>query len=394
MSFKEFQRHATVSLGVLGGSTGLTAGAPQTMGAVRMVPLLRASVPGDLRIDRRVYGGYGIVSLDGAPEDPNLVYSGYIPQGFIVTYSSDASALSHQQTIFSKKHHKAPVTMHHRLVKGEKTEDEKTSRFRMLPLDLAMDGYLAHQFGGPSILWSDYSDRAQRFGLSPGYEKTYSAACVRGMREALSTFEVHDAQVGVMVFVAEALSTVFVVSHPDDYRTLHTTLLEDFVGDLIARYAFFYSDVPPAASNLEPARVHSLEDLRTEASRVRADWAEYGALLASGLDAARVDVERVRDMGPFTLERFLPQFNPEIECHIGERIVRTDGSLEYLKTFRLSQAQIRRGYLLQKLADASWHVGLAATSLNCSKQDLVQRLVTAGFGFLFNGTLLQGLDKP
>ncbi len=39
-------------------------------------------------------------------------------------------------------------------------------------------------------------------------------------------------------------------------------------------------------------------------------------------------------------------FYPNEECHIGERIVREDGTLEYLKTFRLSAAQVRRAYQL------------------------------------------------
>ena len=37
------------------------------------------------------------------------------------------------------------------------------------------------------------------------------------------------------------------------------------------------------------------------------------------------------------------------ENHIGELIRRDDGSIEYLKTFRLSDVQARRAHLLQQL---------------------------------------------
>ncbi len=390
MSFKPFKRHGTVEL-TLG---GLRIGSPQTMGSIRMVPLLRDGAPGDLRIDRRAYGNaLGIVSLDGKPDDPNLVYFGYVPQGFVMSYTNDMSAPARDTTKSTPS--KTPTVMHHhRLVKGEKALAVGTERFRMLPLDLAMDGYLADHFAGPETWWSEYSERVRRFGMSPRVEHTMRMQWVRGMRDAVATFEVHAAQVGVMVYVADALATVFVVSHPEDYRTLHGTLLEDFVGDLLVRYAFFYDDLPYAIANVDPQRVGSLDDLRAEATRVREEWRELGVLLGSGLAGARVDVERVRDMGPFTLERFLPEFDESRECHIGERIVRKDGTLEYMKTFRLSLAQTRRGYLLKMLAQADWHVDNAAAAMGCTRKILLERLVKAGFGHMLNAAVLQELSKP
>jgi len=35
-------------------------------------------------------------------------------------------------------------------------------------------------------------------------------------------------------------------------------------------------------------------------------------------------------MRTFSLERFVPVFDPDVECHLGERMVREDGTLEYL----------------------------------------------------------------
>ena len=48
---------------------------------------------------------------------------------------------------------------------------------------------------------------------------------------------------------------------------------------------------------------------------------------------------------------------------MGEAIVRDNGRLEYLKTYRLSAAQTRRAYLLQLLAEADWHLDTAAEGL-------------------------------
>jgi len=82
-----------------------------------------------------------------------------------------------------------------------------------------------------------------------------------------------------------------------------------------------------------------------------------------------------------------------VECHIGERIVREDGTLEYLKTYRLSAAQVRRAYLLEQLAAAEWNMQRAAAALRCTEKDLAQRLVSAGFGFLLKASVLLALPR-
>jgi hypothetical protein len=82
-----------------------------------------------------------------------------------------------------------------------------------------------------------------------------------------------------------------------------------------------------------------------------------------------------------------------MECHLGERIVRADGTLEYLKTYRLSAAQVRRAYLLEQLAAAEWNMAQAAASLRCSVTELAQRLVGVGFGYLLKPAVLQSLPR-
>lgn len=389
---------------------GLRIGAPQTLGAVRLVPLVRErfvtlgsraagatavanDAVRDLRISARAYGeAIAAVSVGrSGPDEPGLRYASFIPHGFVVSYTADGSPVAAQGAQLEpdgKARH--GVRLLHRMVKREAGEGA-TSRFRMLPLHLAMEGFLALQFNAPDILWSEYSQQAASHGLDPRTERAVHGTWLPGLEEAVRTFEIVDAQVGVLVYVADALACAFVVPHPDDYRALHRSLLEDFFGALMAHYAILYPHSPPVHAPLDGRGAETLDELAARVARVRDEWATYGALLASGLVGRTVKVERVRRMAPFSLERFVPIFDPEVECHIGERIVRDDGTLEYLKTFRLSAAQIRRAYLLQQLAAADWHLERAAELLRTTPRDLAQRLVSAGFGYLIKPDVLAAL---
>ncbi|HEX4422826.1 MAG TPA: hypothetical protein VH165_33150 [Kofleriaceae bacterium] len=409
---RESFRHTTQSRLEL---AGLQIGAPQTMGTVRMVPLVRdrfLAVPGtgagagaggadnapqDLRIAARDYrGAYAVVEVGGGtPDGPGLKYMSFVPHGFIVSYTEDGSPVAAQGASFgpAEETRKRPfVRLMHRMVHREDGEGA-TARFRMLPLHLAMEGFLALHFNGPNLLWSQYSETALRSGLDPRVERSIRGAWLPGLEEAVRTFEILHAQVGVMVFVADALAAAFVVPHPDDYRRLHRTLLDDIFGELLLHYAILYPDAAPVHAPLDGAGVKTLRDLQLRVARVRADWRTYGELLSAGLFGRAVMVEQVRDMGPFRLERFVPTFDPSVECHIGERIVRDDGSLEYLKTYRLSAIQVKRAYLLQQLAAAQWSLDGLAQTLGCKVAELIVRLTNAGFGYLLKPTVLHALPN-
>ena len=73
-------------------------------------------------------------------------------------------------------------------------------------MHLAMEGFLALQFGGPDVAWSEYSQRALSFGLSPRREMAVPGEAIRGLNDALRFFEIHDDQVGALVFTADALA--------------------------------------------------------------------------------------------------------------------------------------------------------------------------------------------
>ncbi|MFI5629491.1 ARPP-2 domain-containing protein [Streptomyces sp. NPDC051664] len=55
------------------------------------------------------------------------------------------------------------------------------------------------------------------------------------------------------------------------------------------------------------------------------------------------------------------------------------GQVAYLKTFRLSDAPVRRGYLLHTLADADRQLAAAAAALGTTADELGRRIRAAGF---------------
>ena len=389
---------------------GLEFAPAQTWGAIRLVPLVRPAVQGDLRLALRSYDeDFTIARLDGRPGGPGHGYVSFVPHALVVSWSDDGypvagfgasmRKIEPADDLKSAADRKAQSDRRVREERRAAARDggsigrvarivhrmakrESDHRLRILPLHLAMEGFLALHFGGPEIAWETYSQKAIRRGLSPRTETSIPGAAIAGMEDALRVFEIHDRQTGVMVFVADALASVFVLPHPDDYRALHRSLLEDFFGELLYRYGLLYPDVAPARAILDDSHVRILSDLRVSVAQMRADWAEFATVLANGALGRAVSVEDVRRLGPFSLERFSTSFELHQENHIGERIVREDGTVEYMKTFRLSDAQARRAHLLSVLAAHEWSLSDAAHALGGSRDDLVKRLENAGFGYL------------
>ena len=115
--------------------------------------------------------------------------------------------------------------------------------------------------------------------------------------------------------------------------------------------------------------------------------------MAHDLLGHTVRSERVYTAGPFTLQRFVTDLSLNGDNHMGEAIVRDDGRLEYLKTYRLSAAQTRRAYLLQLLSEAEWHLDTASERLHVTRDDFVLRLEKAGFGYLLTGEVRDAARK-
>ncbi|POM23699.1 hypothetical protein BTM25_23200 [Actinomadura rubteroloni] len=373
--------------------TGLTTGPAQTRGSLRLVPLLRDKPVHGLRLDRRAHHEDIVDVGDGT------YYASYIPHAYVLRWTGDdqASAAYGTRLAAAKADRERPARIP---VRATRRMARRTGRdrLRFLPLHLAVEGYLALHFGGPEILWDEWSRRAVARGLSPREEAAYLGRSVPGLDDALRVFEIHPGQCGVAVYVADALASVFVVPHPHDYRALHPTLVEDLYGELVHRYAA--AGLPAAALTdpIDPASVSSLADLRAQAGLRRRRWAEFhdetmaaGLLDQDGLTwetVQHLDVRGVPEAPSYSLARFLPPFVPRRENHIGEAILDRDGRVAYLKTFRLSETQVRRGFLLRTLAAHGWRLADAAAALGQRESELAMRLNSLGFGTLLHQHVL------
>ncbi|QLE56619.1 hypothetical protein [Nostoc sp. TCL26-01] len=365
---------------------GLQIAPSQIQGSVRIVPLLRQQVRGDLRLLRRAYDeDIAIVSLEGKITEPGMKYLSYIPHGLVMSWSDDGSPVASFGGQILKPDGKnlhspyASVRLIHRMAKRE-----SSNQLRFLPLHLAMEGFLSLFFSGPDIAWSEYSQYALSYGLGCRYETSFSGRYIAGLADALRVFEIHENQVGVLVFVAETLASAFVVPTPEDYLALHNSLLEDFYGELIYQYSLLHDTPLPMDVSIDESQIHSLADLSSAIAKMRTDWASFQGFMAEGLLQSQLQSQRVYTAGPFQLQRFITNLNPKQENHLGEAIVRDNGELEYLKTYRLSAAQTRRVYLLSQLATYNWNLDATAKAFGQTRDELVSRLETSGFGYLLN----------
>ncbi|MGV9313476.1 ARPP-2 domain-containing protein [Streptomyces sp. NPDC003691] len=384
--------------------TGLTTGPAQVWGGIRLVPLLRDAPVAGLRLHRDLRG------TDGAQEEAEE-YEGpcggvsYVPHAFVADWSGGGGPGASYGTRLGPGGGPAepvriPVSAHRRPVRrlrdsgrrGPRRPSRASDRLRFLPLQVALAGYLSLHFRGPSVAWDEWSRSAVRNGLSPREEAAYTGTSVPGLGEALRIFEIHPRQCGVLLYAADALAAAFVVPHPADYRALHGTLVEDLYGELVYQYAYFARPVPAFEARLGDGRhLRSLADLRAAARNAEAAWRrDHDTVLAAGLLTGGYRFERVYTMDGFTVQRFLPGFEPGREQHIGELIRDHKGRTAYLKTFRLSEAQVRRGHLLDALHREDWHPERTAAALGTTAEELVRRITSAGFASL----LKHGAQRP
>lgn len=364
--------------------TGLRPAPAQQWGGVRMIPLLRDDVRDDLRLAAAKQRADAVALNDGT------TYHAFMPHAFVAAFTGDGHPVATVGADLRARAAKQPArttTVVHRMAKREGDD-----LLRFIPLHLAMEGFLALHFGGPDVAWTEYSREALARGLSPRSERTVPGLWLAGLADALRVFEIHRAQVGLLVYVADAFASAFVVPHPGDYRELHRSLLSDFYGELLYQYGLLYQDVQSLDLRIDPAAVRSLADLRAAVAAGRREWSDHTALMTAGLLESPTTWQTVHRAGPFRLTRFLGELHPDREGHIGEAILRDgDGAVEYLKTFRLSSAQTRRAYLLQRLAAHDWHIGRTAASLGDTLPNFIVRLRNAGFGYLLKPHLLRGL---
>ncbi len=360
---------------------GLRAAPSQVCGAFRLVPLIRENVCDDVRIYSDKYeDAWSRVKVDS-----KFSYWSFIPHGMLLSWGEDVASPA---TLGAQMRKATPektttkwgtVQTFHKMAKSV-----GTNALRFLPLHLSMEYFLGLCFGGPKIRWPEYSSYVKRYGLGFRIEFVADGRSLYKFDEALRQFEIHEGQVGVLIYTAEELASAFVVPTPGDYRRMHDSLIMDFYGQLIYQYAILFSAQKlNAVINVDSAK--SVNDLRSALMAARAEWAEFSTkCMAEHLVGREIQVQPVFEPPGLRLQRFMTELDLNRTNTIGERLLREDGEVLYLKTYRLDADQAKRAWWLQNLAANDWHLQQTATALRMTLRDLVCGLEASGFAYLLS----------
>jgi len=368
--------------------SGFERAPSQTLGAIRLIPLLKRGARDDLRIGiQKSVADLHFVTLRGQTLSPKSGYISYIPHAFVFSWGEGRDRVSnhpYRTTLGGEDFvsRDGVVGVFDKLVK------KRDRQLRLLPLHFAMEGFLNLFVKGPQVAYNEYATEVFTQGLSPRMEQATQGSAIHRLEEALSVFELYPDQVGVALCVGESLASLFIVSHPDDYRALHSTLLRDFFSDHLYHYGLLHPALE-VKSTLNATSINSIDDLEGALAELYADQASFQDILLKELNDATLYPETVQKMGPFRLQRFHTGLQALGAHHIGEVITREDGSWEYLKTYRLSKAQAKRVYLLQSLAQHDWDLDRTAEFFNQSKLQLTLRIERAGFGYILKPHVLE-----
>jgi hypothetical protein len=349
---------------------GLETRPGQVWGAVRIVPLVRNAPVEGLRMH------------PGALPDTDLPRNGcwYVPHGLTAEWTGDGSAVPAFGTALRMP---TSTVDGSRKPKAKPKFGERRTRVRFVPRRGALETYLPLAFSAPVIAWPEWSRLAYTQSMTPTPDRTQSGLLVDGLADALRIFEIHPGQCGVLVYVADALAGVLVTPHPDDYRALHPTLVEDSYGELIWRYAMLHASVQDFEARIDASKVASLADLRAQTIAFRRHWAEFhDGTLAAGLLDPEYHFTETYAMADFSLVRYRPSFETGRETHVGEAILDANGRPAFLQSFRLSETHIRRGRLLEALAANEWHLDKTAETLALATPALVALLHNSGLDWM------------
>jgi hypothetical protein len=359
----------------------------QIWGAIRLVPLLRKDFREDLRLAKRSYNSQVAVNVD-----KNILYHSYVPHGLVLNWSDDGEPVASLGGQLSDKSDQfGGVKVLRRMAQRENRGEEKNS-LRFLPLEMAMEGFMGMFFKGPTIAWQEYSRRSRSTGLSPRTEYSITGRSISDLSEALRVFEIHENQVGVLLFVGEMLATAFILPHPEDYRDLHETLLTDAYGETFYYYGL-YGQAQDLKCSIKEQNIHNLADLRSALTKMRQEWSEVQSMMSEDLLQRPIQSQQIYQAGVFSLQRFITDLDRTRTNYIGESIVDDNGDLQYLKIYGLSAVQTRRAYLLQTLDQHNWQLEKAAISLNETLPSLVKRMEKADLGYLINNQIREQSEK-
>lgn len=256
---------------------------------------------------------------------------------------------------------------------------------RMLPQHLDLEGLLARHFGGPDIAHSYYDHAVFRSGLSPRFETFRQGSEFPDLGEALRLFERYPQQVGMVVYVGDGLAGATVMPHPDDYAAMHMTFLTDYFAKTLYWYGLMNNEVPKFAFAMPNRTYRSLSDIKAVFQSTYDEFVELELDLELLLEDRDLIENSEYKMGDYELSTFLTDLAITEGQLAGERIVRSDGTLAYLKLSRLDAEQAERAQLLEVLARHEWDLHEAASSRNQSTWQLFRDFQDRGLGYLFKG---------
>ena len=208
---------------------------------------------------------------------------------------------------------------------------------------------------------------------------------LNGLEEALRIFEFAPNQVGAAVFLDEELINCFITPHPADYARLHESFLEDLYPEHLVHYGYLRDHDP--LFSLDESRVNDLATLREAYRAALGRKVEEETFRLEVLTDRPLEGKRLFKAGPFHLERFVTDLK-QSHNFCGEVITRENGSVEYLKMYRLSRSQSERLLLLKTLARHDWNLAAAAEDLGyLEPAQLVGALYNVDLGYLLNQEL-------
>jgi hypothetical protein len=266
---------------------------------------------------------------------------------------------------------------------GKLWRRQSPTELAFLPNALAIEGFLVRHFKGPDMAWLDYHRSVRRGSLGIRAERSVPGWYLKGMAEALAIFEFAPSQVGTALFLDEEMIGCFITPHPDDYAQLHDSLLTDHFADYLINYGYLRY-AKRESLPLNAAAIVDFDSLAREFARAKAAECAKEVCRLGVIEGRELDAQTVYRTDLFTLERFVTKLQ-QADNFAGEAIVRDDGTLEYLKLFRLSRGQTRRLHLLSTLGRHSWNFEQAASTLGVhSPEDVARSFVEADLGYLLN----------
>ena len=339
----------------------------QVWGNVRIVPLLRERAVEHIRL---------LPTSGGAAPTSD---SAYLPAALILGWSDEGAPLALPETWLGPRGaapRGRPLSLHQMVKKLDHL------RSRLLPLHVAVEALLAGYVSGPEIAWKGLSDQVLRCGLSPRSESFAPGAAINALAEALRVFEIHPRQCGALLFIGDALASAFAVGHPDDYRALHGTVIEDLYAELLVHHGRLAWPLPITQVRLDETGVESLADLERALEHAEQGWRDLQLHMAAGLLHREVSAQRVRSVGGCHLMRFFTGSDEAAEQHVGELLLDPERGPIYLHTSRLDRGQVRRAALLEVLAAHAWNPRQTAEALGLTDGELHSRLYRSGLGYV------------